>query len=156
VDVTETPAGISAAPFRYRHIPLTGAPVSAHGRVACHPIARVCVLLDAAVTRVTCTCPARRGPARRGCHSCDVEPSTRRRKHGQDVGGCLYVLWFPAIPPHKLNVPSSQHNCFLIMCRILLSLSAEVEDVVGRKHGQDVGGCIYVLWFLRFFPISST
>jgi len=57
-------------PLRYRHIPLSGAPVSAHGRAACHPIARVCVPLDAAVTRVTCTCPARRG-----CHSCDVEPS---------------------------------------------------------------------------------
>ena len=70
--VTETPADISAAPLRYRHIPLTGAPASAHGRAACHPIARVCVPLDAAVTRVTCTCPARRGPARRGCHSCDA------------------------------------------------------------------------------------
>ena len=74
--VTETPAGISAAPLQYRHIPLTGAPVSAHGRAACHPMARVCVPLDAAVTRVTCTCPARRGPARRGCHSCDATCGT--------------------------------------------------------------------------------
>jgi len=69
VNVTETPAGISTPPLRYRLIPLSGAPVSAHGRAACHPIARVCVPLAAAVTRVTCTCPARRG-----CHSCDGEP----------------------------------------------------------------------------------
>jgi len=73
--VTETPAGISATPLRYSH-PVVGR-ARAHGRAACYHIARVCVPLDAAVTRVTCTCPAgrgpaRRGPARRGCHSCDV------------------------------------------------------------------------------------
>jgi len=63
VYVTETPAGISAAPLRYRHNPLLGAPVSAHGRDACllHQRACVCDPRDAAVT-----CPARRG-----CHSCD-------------------------------------------------------------------------------------
>jgi len=68
--VTEIPS-VSPRPLSGIHIPLSGAPVSAHGQAACHPIARVCVPLDAAVTRVTCTCPARRGPARRGCHSCD-------------------------------------------------------------------------------------
>ena len=54
VCVTETPAGISAAPLRYRHIPLLGEPVSAYGRDACllHKRVRVC-------------------SARRGCHSCD-------------------------------------------------------------------------------------
>ena len=66
LSVTETNAGISADPSVIR-IPLSGVPVSAHGRAACHPIARVCVPLDAAVTRVTWTCPARRG-----CHSCDA------------------------------------------------------------------------------------
>ena len=68
--VTETPS-VSPRPLSGIHIPLSGAPVSAYGRAAYHPTARVCVPLDAAVTRVTCTCPARRGPARRGCHSCD-------------------------------------------------------------------------------------
>jgi len=67
--VTETPAGISAAPLRYRHIPLLGAPVSAHGRDACLLHQRVCVC-DPRDAAVTC-------PARRGCRSCDVEPSTR-------------------------------------------------------------------------------
>jgi len=52
--------GISEAPLRYPH-PVVGR-ARAHGRAACHPIARVCVPLDAAVTRVTCTCPARRVP----------------------------------------------------------------------------------------------
>jgi len=53
--VTETPAGISAAPLRHRHIPLLGAPVSAHGRDACLLHQRVCVCdpRDAAVTPVT-------------------------------------------------------------------------------------------------------
>jgi len=80
--VTETPTGISAPPLRYRHIPLLGAPVSAHGRAVCHPIARVCVPLDAVVTRVTCTCPARRG-----CHSCDGEPRRCPAASKEEVSG---------------------------------------------------------------------
>jgi len=97
LSVTETPAGISAPPLRYRHIPLSGAPVSAHGRAACHPIARVCVPLDAAVTRVTCTCPARRG-----CHSCDVEPDT-----------CIYRSYLPiclSIYPSFNTKPTSKRK----------------------------------------------
>jgi len=62
--VRETPAGISASPLRYRHIPLLGAPESAHRRDACLLHQRVCVC-DPRDAAVTCS-------ARRSCHSCDV------------------------------------------------------------------------------------
>jgi len=63
----ETPAGISAAPLRYRHIPLSGAPgrqarrlTRSDGRARERQAGR---LLPAPA----CVCSARRG-----CHSCDA------------------------------------------------------------------------------------
>ena len=104
--VTETPAGISAAPLRYRHIPLSGAPgrqarrlTRSDGRARERQAGR---LLPAPA----CVCSARRG-----CHSCDAyslqaRPLLRHRPFS----------WFPqecteySFPPSPLYC----HTIFVV------------------------------------------
>ena len=98
-------------------------------RAACHPIARVCVPLDAAVTRVTCTCPARRG-----CHSCDVEPSRSGRRSGQvptDLG-CESTY----VPPvYVLKQQSEERNT--VFYSYLACFVNTLIDGLARGVGED-------------------